>query len=167
MPAEYLRSARATRELSVTLAYSPAVRTTRIDYLATQISYRLVRGTSLDDVQQYFNQLKKAETETRNDDATTNRDISAQARSRGTVQSSRWTFKQRKPNEKWYVVVIRQDREWSHPDVLDKEPYALVVTVADRESENAKLYTQIQALIQQQVEAREQLRAAARLQNRE
>ncbi|HGN1668034.1 TPA: S8 family serine peptidase, partial [Pseudomonas aeruginosa] len=167
LPAEYLRSARATRELSVTLAYSPAVRTTRIDYLATQISYRLVRGTSLDDVQQYFNQLKKAETETRNDDATTNRDISAQARSRGTVQSSRWTFKQRKPNEKWYVVVIRQDREWSHPDVLDKEPYALVVTVADRESENAKLYTQIQALIQQQVEAREQLRAAARLQNRE
>ena len=126
----------------------------------------MVKGTSLDDVQKHFNQLKKAETETRNDDATTNRDISAQARSRGTVQSSRWTFKQRKPNEKWYVVVIRQDREWSHPDVLDKEPYALVVTVADRENESAKLYTQIHALIQQQVEARERLRAATRLQNR-
>ncbi len=166
LPSDYLRSARATRELSVTLAYSPAVRTTRIDYLATQISYRLVKGTSLDDVQKHFNQLKKAETETRNDDATTSRDISAQARSRGTVQSSRWTFKQRKPNEKWYVVVIRQDREWSHPDVQDKEPYALVVTVADRENESAKLYTQIHALIQQQAEAREQLRAATRLRNR-
>ena len=149
----------------MTLAFSPAVRTTRIDYLATQISYRLVKGTSLDDVQQYFNQLKKAETETRNDDATTNRDISAQARSRGTVQSSRWTFKQRKPDEKWFVVVIRQDREWSQPYVQEAEPYALVVTVADRENENAKLYTQIQSLIQQQVEVREQLRAA-RLQNR-
>ncbi|MEF3034138.1 S8 family peptidase [Pseudomonas aeruginosa] len=165
LPAEYLRSTRGTRELSVTLAFSPAVRTTRIDYLATQISYRLVKGTSLDDVQQYFNQLKKAETETRNDDATTNRDISAQARSRGTVQSSRWTFKQRKPDEKWFVVVIRQDREWSQPYVQEAEPYALVVTVADRENENAKLYTQIQSLIQQQVEVREQLRAA-RLQNR-
>lgn len=164
LPADYLRSARGTRELSVTLAYSPAVRTTRVEYLATQISYRLVKGTSLDDVQKHFNQQKKAETETRNDDATTNRDISAQTRSRGTVQSSRWTFKQRKPNEKWFVVVIRQDREWNHPDVLVKEPYALVVTVADRDNENAKLYSQIQNLITQQVVAREQEKA--RLQNR-
>jgi len=166
LPADYLRSARATRELSVTLAYSPAVRTTRIDYLATQISYRLVKGTSLDDVQKHFNKLKKDETETRNDDATSNRDISAQARSRGTVQSSRWTFQQRKPNEKWFVVVIRQDREWIHPDVLEKEPYALVVTVADRDNETADLYNQIHALIQQQIAVREQLQAAARLQSR-
>lgn len=164
LPADYLRSTRGTRELSVTLAYSPAVRTTRIEYLATQISYRLVKGTSLDDVQKHFNQQKKAETETRNDDATTNRDISAQTRSRGTVQSSRWTFKQRKPNEKWFVVVVRQDREWNHPDVLVKEPYALVITVADRDNENAKLYSQIQNLITQQVAAREQEKA--RLQNR-
>ncbi|MNR12040.1 hypothetical protein D3C85_1283720 [compost metagenome] len=34
-------------------------------------------------------------------------------------------------------VVTRQDREWNHPDVLDKEPYALVVTVADRDNERA------------------------------
>ncbi|MGP5568173.1 S8 family peptidase [Pseudomonas helleri] len=165
LPADYLRSSRGTRELSVTLAYSPAVRTTRVEYLATQISYRLVKGTSLDDVQKHFNQEQKAETETRNDDAIPNRDISAQTRSRGTVQSSRWTFKQRKPDEKWFVVVIRQDREWNHPDVLDTEPYALVVTVADRDNENAKLYAQIQALIAQQVELREQQKAV-RVQNR-
>ncbi|EHK68790.1 hypothetical protein PPL19_22444 [Pseudomonas psychrotolerans L19] len=165
LPPDYLRSSRATRELTVTLAYSPAVRTTRIEYLATQISYRLVKGSSLDEVQKHFNQLNKAETETRNDDATPNRDISAQARSRGTVQSSRWTFQQRKPDEKWFVVVIRQDREWSHPDVLEKEPYSLVVTVADRDNEKADLYNQMQALIQQQLAAREQLNAAARLQS--
>lgn len=68
--------------------------------------------------------------------------------------------------KKWFVVVIRQDREWSHPDVLDKEPYALVVTVADRDNEKADLYNQIQALIRQQVAARELLRAESRLQNR-
>jgi mannitol/fructose-specific phosphotransferase system IIA component len=62
-------------------------------------------------------------------------------------------------------VVIRQDREWSHPDVLDNEPYALVVTVADRDNEKADLYNQIQALIQQQIAAREQLKTATRLQN--
>lgn len=67
--------------------------TTRIDYLATQISYRLVKGTFLDDVQKHSNQLKKAVTEMRNEDAnaTANRDIFAQELSRGTAQSSRWT----------------------------------------------------------------------------
>lgn len=159
LPADFLRKTLSTRELTVTLAYSPAVRTTRIEYLATQISFRLVKGTSLDEVQKYFNQASKTDVESRNDDAVPNRDISAQQRSRGTVQSSRWTFRKRKPEEKWFVVVIRQDREWNHPDVLEEEPYALVVTVADRDNENAQLYTQIQALITQQAEIRERQRA--------
>lgn len=162
LPASYLRKTRGVRELSVTLAYSPAVRTTRLDYLATQISYRLVKGESLEAVQKFFNYDNQDEAKTRNDDAVSNRDISAQLRSRGTVQSSRWTFKQRNPTEKWFVVVTRQDREWSHPDVLDKEPYALVVTVADRDNERAQLYTEIQATIAQQVQAREQARQEAR-----
>ena len=61
------------------------------------------------------------------------------------------------------LVYKSQDREWNHPDVLDAEPYALVVTVADRENENAQLYTQIQALIAQQTMVRQQ---AERLQTR-
>lgn len=165
LPPDFLRKGLATRELTVTLAYSPAVRTTRIEYLATQISFRLVKGTSLDEVQRHFNQATKADAESRNDDATNNRDITAQQRSRGTVQSSRWTFKRRNPNEKWFVVVIRQDREWNHPDVLDEEPYALVVTVADRDNEDAQLYTQIQAVIAQQAAVRER-QQAERLQAR-
>ena len=165
LPTEFLRKGLATRELTATLAYSPAVRTTRIEYLATQISFRLVKGASLDEVQKHFNQANKADAEARNDDAVPNRDISAQQRGRGTVQSSRWTFKRRNPAEKWFVVVIRQDREWNHPDVLDEEPYALVVTVADRDNEGAQLYTQIQAVIAQQVEVRER-QQAERLQAR-
>lgn len=161
LPASYLRKARGLRELSVTLAYSPAVRTTRLDYLATQISYRLVKGKSLDEVQAHFNKENQDEAETRNDDVATNRDISAQLRSRGTVQSSKWTFKQRNPDEKWFVVVIRQDREWNHPDVLVEEPYALVVTVSDRDNEQAQLYTEIQATLALQLQAREKARQRA------
>jgi hypothetical protein len=161
LPATYLRKTRGLRELCVTLAYSPAVRTTRLDYLATQISFRLVKGASLDEVQGYFNRDKQEENETRSDDAEPNRDISAQLRSRGTVQSSKWTFKQRNPAEKWFVVVIRQDREWNHPDVLDKEPYSLVVTVADRDNERAQLYTEIQAQLELQLQAREEARQRA------
>ncbi|OPE12641.1 hypothetical protein APA59_33745 [Pseudomonas aeruginosa] len=53
--------------MSVTLAYSPAVRTTRLDYLATQISFRLVKGASLEEVETYFNKDKQDENETRRD----------------------------------------------------------------------------------------------------
>ncbi|MNP87074.1 hypothetical protein D3C76_1877290 [compost metagenome] len=48
--------------------------------------------------------------------------------------------------------------------MLDKELYALVVTVADRDNEGAQLYTEIQASIAQQVQAREQVRQKARQQ---
>lgn len=163
LPASYLRTARGSRELTVTLAYSPAVRTTRLDYVATQITYRLVKGKSLDEVQAFFNKDLQDETKVRKDDAETNREITAQLRGRGTVQSSRWTFKQRKPTEKWFVVVIRQDRDWNHPDVLDLEPYALVVTVADRDNEKAQLYAEIQATLTSQIQAREQARPRASL----
>lgn len=165
LPDDYLRSSLGTRELSITLAYSPVVRTTRIEYLATQITYRLAIGTSLDEVQKHFNQELKAETEVLKEAKYTNRDISSQLRNHGTVQSSRWTLKRLKPCEKWFVVVVRQDRDWN-PSAAEKEPYALVVTVTDRDNEEAQLYTQIQHRLAQQAVEREQQKAAARLQNR-
>lgn len=168
LPEDYLRSARGTRELSITLAYSPVVRTTRIEYLATQIYYRLVIGTSLEEVQKHFSQEMKKATDVLKEAKSTNRDISAQMRNHGTVQSSRWTFKQGKPGEKWFVVVVRQDRDWN-PSAAEKEQYSLVVTVADRDNEQAQLYTQIQSRLEQQAMARDQSRikqATARLQDR-
>lgn len=162
LPPSFLRASRGQRELSITLAYTPAVRTTRIEYVATQISYRLVKGDSLEAVQKSFNHANQKDEATRNDDMTGNRDISAQLRSKGTVQSSRWTFKQRNPKEKWFVVVTRSDRDWNHPDVLDKEQYALVVTVADRDNEEAQLYTQIETVLAAQVKARNQAQLEAR-----
>ncbi|QOQ83851.1 S8 family peptidase [Comamonas thiooxydans] len=158
LPDAYLRSSRGTRELCITLAYSPVVRTTRIEYLATQISFRLAIGKSLDDVQKHFNKQLKAETEVLKEAKAANRDISAQLRGRGTVQSSRWTLRQCKPGEKWFVVVVRQDRDWN-PSAAEKESYSLVVTVTDRDNEHAQLYTQIKERVEQQVLARELQRA--------
>ncbi|EGE9794910.1 S8 family peptidase [Salmonella enterica] len=153
-PASFLRSRRATREVRITLAYSPAVRTTRMDYTATRINFRLVKGRSLDEVQASFNHQTQNETETRSDDATANRNISSQQRDHGTVQSSVWTFRQRHPDEKWFIVVTRQDRDWGEAFSSEQEPYALVVTATDRDNEQAQLYTQIQAQIREQERAR-------------
>lgn len=154
LPPEFLRTQRATREIRVTLAYCPAIRTTRLDYAATKIHFRLVKGESLETVQRHFNHETQGETDTRNDDATGNRDITAELRSKGTVQSSTWRMKQRNPNEKWFVVVTRQDRDWGEALSLEQEDYALVVTVTDRENEHAQLYTQISQLIELQIQAR-------------
>lgn len=159
LPDNYLRSTRGTRELSITLAYSPVVRTTRSEYLATQISFRLAIGASLDEVQKHFNQDLKSKTEVLKEAKSANRDISAQLRNHGTVQSSRWTLRQCKTGEKWFVVVVRQDRDWN-PSAAEKEPYSLVVTVADRDNEHAQLYSQIQERITQQALAREQTQVA-------
>jgi hypothetical protein len=155
LPEPFLRSNRAKRELRVSLAYSPPVRTTRLDYVATKIFFRLVRGASLKEVQKSFNHSTQNDTETRNDDSTSNRTVSAQLRGKGTGQASVWQFKQLSPKVKWFVVVTRQDRpDWGGELCLEEEPYALVVTVTDRDNVNAQLYAQIQSRIQIQEQER-------------
>lgn len=153
-PEEFLRTKKATRQIRVTLAYSPAVRTTRLDYVATKVNFRLVKGRSLDEVQRSFNQKHKATTETRNDACADKRTVGTDRRDRGTLQSCTWTLKQLKPTEKWFIVVTRQDRDWASPLAEDLEKYALVITVTDRENENATLYTDIAQIINLRAQTR-------------
>lgn len=158
LPASFLRSKRVTRQLRVALAYCPPVRTTRVDYVATKISYRLVKGRSLAEVQRHFNQaLKKDVEKTIPDAAHANRKITSQEREKGTVQSSVWEFRQLSPYDKWFVVVTRQDKDWGTLLCKEAEDYALVVTVSDRENHEIQLYTQIQARISEQVRVRARL----------
>ncbi|MEL6723226.1 MAG: S8 family peptidase, partial [Pseudomonadota bacterium] len=154
LPAEFLRKKRATREINVTLAYCPAVRTTRLEYIATRINFRLVKDRSLDNLQRSFNHETQKETETRNDDRTSNRKISSALRDKGTIQSSTWKMQQLNPDDKWFVVITRQDKAWGKSLSEHIESYALVITVADRENNAAQLYTQISQRIQQQIAAR-------------
>ncbi|WP_460196040.1 hypothetical protein, partial [Escherichia coli] len=61
---------------------------------------------------------------------------------------------QRSPDEKWFVVVTRNDREWGTPLNSQHEPYALVVTATDRENAEANLYAEIEARIREQERSR-------------
>ena len=146
LPEEFFRSRRATRTLRVALAHTPAVRTTRIDYKATKLVFNLIRAKSLEEVQKHFHKEMQKEHPKLGDSVSskTNRHISSELRGKGTAQCSQWTFKQLKPGNKWYVVVTRQDAfGWGSAVSLEEEPYALVVTVTDRENEDARLYSQI------------------------
>lgn len=154
LPADFLRSKLALRELRITLAHTPVVRTTRMDYKATRLSYKLVSGESLEDVQLHFNNATKEQVESMSDARSTNRDISGEIRSKGTVQSSVWRVKKLSPTQKWFVVVTRQDAPWGKELSEEQEPYAIVVTVTDRENETAQLYSQMDLRLQEKARIR-------------
>ena len=158
LPEEFLRTNKATRELRVSLCYSPAVRTTRLEYKASSIVFNLLRGESLQEVQKHFHKEMQKENKTLGDTISSknNRVITAEIRSKGTAQCSLWRFKKLKPNNKWFVVVTRKDAYgWGDALTLEDEKYSLVVSVTDRENEEAQLYSQIS----QQIQIKERVRA--------
>lgn len=90
---------------------------------------------------------------------TTGRWIPNGVRKNGTLQVSRWTFRQRvAAGRKVFVVVTRQDAAWS--DSRDaEEPYALAIVLAER----GEVATQLYANVKVALEARAQIRVRARV----
>lgn len=155
LPDCFWAGCRRTREVAVALAYSPVVRTTRLDYRRAKIWFHLVTAESLEVVTQAYRRHREKGMGERN----TGRWLSNDIRKNGTLQVSRWSFKQSLTNgHKVFVVVTRQDNPWSDGRDED-EPYALAVVLTDREQANAQLYVQVRAALQ----ARVQVRARARI----
>ena len=119
IPAEFWEGGRRDRKLTVALAYRPPVRTTRVDYRAVGITFNLVKANSLNEVAHSFNAATERETNPSIGEWSGNREVTAQQRSRGTVQSSTWTFKTT------FTEYTRQ--------------------LADRLAEQPRLYTRIEA----------------------
>ncbi|AYO05887.1 S8 family peptidase [Vibrio parahaemolyticus] len=159
IPEDYFRKGKATRTITVSLAYSPSVRTTRLEYIATKIKYHLVHGDSLEAVSKSFNNENKKTTQSIPECDGTKRDLTQDDRSRGTLQSSTWTYSQFNKPRKLFLVVTRQDTPWASNQVKEKEDYALAISITDRENEEARLYQQVSEKLQ----ARERLRARAKL----
>jgi hypothetical protein len=152
IPDEFWDGGRRTREVTVALAYSPVVRTTRLDYQMTKLKFSLVVANNLEEVSAAFKRDRDQGLPERN----TNRWISGTERQAGTLQVSRWSFQQR-PRGQVYVVVTRQDRPWSI--VGDElESYALCISIADRTNEQSRLYEQVQVLLRARAELRARVR---------
>lgn len=142
VPDDFLRTENSYREIRVSLSYMPAVKTTRIEYRTTKISFTVVKSDSIESVQNSFNQSNK-KTAALMSEVDRNRQTTSELRNKGTVQSSTWAIKQPRTKEKWFIVVTRQDFQWAEDLCADKEEFALVVSVSDRENEDARLYEQI------------------------
>lgn len=152
IPDEFWEGGRRTREVTVALAYSPVVRTTRLDYRMTKLKFSLVVANNLDEVAAAFQRNRDEGISERGN----NRWLSGEVRQAGTLQVSRWTFKQR-PRGQLFIVVTRQDAPWSTVND-DLEPYALCVSIADWANVQSRLYAQIQTLLRARVEQRARAR---------
>ena len=154
LPTSFWSGGRRIREISVAMAYSPAVRTTRLDYRMSKLWFTLVDAPDLDAVTQAFRRNREDGMGERS----TGCWLPNKVRKRGTLQVSRWSFKQGLANgNKVFVVITRQDSQWSDGSD-EQEPYALTVTLADRELANVNLYADVRAVLEARVQARARAR---------
>jgi hypothetical protein len=147
------------RQLTIAFAYCPPVKTTRVDYKAVRMDFRVVKAESLDGVVKMFNRATSRDEYERMKEWGSNKwAYGASKRSRGTVQSATWTLK-RRFSGRLFVVVTRNDYAWIR-DHSNDERYALVIRMNDRENQEARLYTQVTAMLQ--VRQRERARVRTR-----
>ncbi|RQM51979.1 MULTISPECIES: S8 family peptidase [Burkholderia] len=154
LPESFWAGGRRTREITVALAYSPAVRTTRLDYRMSKLWFTVVTASSLDTVTEAFRRNRAKGMGERNN----GRWLPNDTRKNGTLQVSRWSFKQALANgDKVFAVVTRQDSPWSNGRDSE-EPYALAAVLADREQVNVNLYAEVRAALEARVQARARAR---------
>ena len=149
VPTTWWEGNRRQRSVSVALAYAPDTRTTRLDYRETRIRFNFVNANSLDEVARAFRRNREQGMKERS----TRRWISSVKRSKGTLQVSRWHFRDSIAKKRLFVVVTRQDSSWSM--VSDQEEsYALSVVLDDREQVDVNLYAEVRAMLRTRAQVR-------------
>ena len=161
IPEDFWKGQRRERRLTIALAHRPPVRTTRVDYRASRISFKLVHKASLEEVAQWFNAAVAADGVDSVPERSGGRALSETVRSKGTVQASTWSFAQptsQVEQDRWFVVVTRNDPPWGRVLTREKEPYALVVTLDDRATPQLQIGTSLYAQVRDRLRARARVR---------
>jgi hypothetical protein len=147
IPTEFTET-KGARSIRVTLAFDPPTRHTRNDYLGVEISFRLVRGKTLEQIIDHFKKRTKEEgkppaLEGKFDCGF---DIGPQVRERGTLQCATFTMSQN-PSQEYnntYYLVVRCENQWN-PDEFLKQRFAVVVELSHHE--NIGLYERVRERI--------------------
>jgi hypothetical protein len=154
LPDEFVSTGKRSRHITVALSYFPPTRSTRVDYMASRITFNLVRGT-VDDALQTFNAAVARGDVDDMPEYTHGRTVTYRDRSKGTLQMSRWKFTVgRSSAPKFVIIVTRNDPAWGDTITRPLEGYGLAVRVSDRENPAADLYHKIAARLGIRVRAR-------------
>ena len=145
-----------TRRITVVLAYDPPVRHTRFDYLGVKMSFRLVRGKTVDQIAEAFRQRGRDEQAV-DRITSTSYDCKVEpkpmVREGGTLQKATFTMKH-KPRTDYgntYHVVVRCERKWA----LDEHaPQRYAVVVLLEHSSEVNLYIRIRDRVRERLQLR-------------
>ena len=142
------------RQITVTLAFDPPVRHSRLDYLGTTMSFRLIRGKTVEEVAAAFKQ--RDSTQPKVPRIPTRYDCPMSpgptVREGSTLQKATFAMKRNPRNYgDTYFLVVRCQQEWARHE-SSPQRYAAVVTIQHRAE--VDLYARIQARLQQPVRLR-------------
>lgn len=155
----YAGGPRRLRRLTLSLAHTPVVRRSRVEYKASHFEFRVVRAKSLLEVSRIFKRTPK------DDKVPIRGEMDAfepkkSLRGRGTVQAATWEIKQPQAS-RWrdplFVVVTRRVPSWAL-GLLDSEGYALVAVMDDSANAQAQLYAEVRAVLQARAQVRPRVR---------
>jgi hypothetical protein len=128
-----LISGNEARSISVALAFDPPVRHSRFDYLGVRMSFRLIRGKTLEEIAEAFRQRSKDEEPVERLSSTTydcGMTPKPGVREGSTLQMA--TFTMRRPPRTDYgdtfYLVVRCEKKWAK-DEHAPQRYAVVVVV--------------------------------------
>ena len=157
LPEDFLAApARRSRRITVALSHMPAVRRTRLEYKASDLSFHVVRRRRASEVFRAFQKVKKDEDPEDSIPEYGKFSPSKRARSRGTGQVATWHVGQvdkRWHGQRLFVVVTRRVPKWAE-GLVTEEPYALAVRIEDDAEQEIHLYSQVR----QKLEVRARVR---------
>jgi hypothetical protein len=149
IPVEFSET-RGDRHIKVSLAFDPPTRHTRSAYLGVEMSFRLVRGKTLQEVSEHYRRRNVA-NEGRPPDLESRYNVSFDSgpnfRERGTLQSAVFRIK-RNPSLDYgdtYYLVVRCERQW-FPDELAMQRFAVAVELSH--SEDVELYERVRERVE-------------------
>jgi hypothetical protein len=149
IPTEYAET-KGRRYIKVSLAFDPPTRHTRAAYLGVEMSFRLVRGKTLGEVQEHYRKRNTAlegrhpELGSRFDCSF---DIGPNFRERGTLQSAtfRMSINPKIDYRETYLLVVRCERQWFEKEHA-MQRFAVVVEMSH--TEDIDLYELVRARVQ-------------------
>lgn len=138
IPKEF-EAAKGKKRITVSLAYNPDVRKTRMDYLGKSMSFDLIRGKSLEEVYQVCASQAGLDEEEKKERFESKYicdigNCGKTLREYGTLQKGTFEFSRSSYGENYYLVVDCK-KNWS----VEKQNYALVVTY-QVEDKSVKIY---------------------------
>ncbi|MBX3048974.1 MAG: S8 family peptidase [Anaerolineales bacterium] len=155
---EEFSSGAGRRRISVTLAYDPPVRTTRLEYLGCFMEFNLFRGLTIDQIVDWYAERPQGfQPEQFGKAHACPMEPRVRLRSKGTLQKGYFEFSRNRALQEYQGdtlhLLIKCKSGWATEDNLATQRYALAITMEHLE-EDIAIYNRVQQRLQQQVRVR-------------